>query len=391
MKRILKNLAVTVSVVLLAASAILLVSNYEKKPAEPQVNISEPATELADYGSDFKFWFNRLDNEEKHAYNRILQSIYEMPDEIEINRIDSEMLDNVFYALLSDNPDLFFVGRKCVLRTEGSKTWFSVDYIIEKADYSKMKEELDKACTGIVASFSNREDVWQTELEIHDYIVDNCDYVLGDDLIGSTAYGALVNKSAACEGYSKAAKLLMDYVGTESTVVSGEAESRTGEKQPHMWNVVRLNGSWYHLDCTWDDPVDENGEVSKTYTYFNLDNKSISVTHSKFSYDFECNSTEENYFVRTGAYFETYSRSDEKKFAEIIVNETDRGNNTVYFRFADKETFDYVINEMVENERMYAVLKHARNQSDYDFSTTTAKYIVDDAMLCFAIVPEYRK
>ena len=46
---------------------------------------------------------------------------------------------------------------------------------------------------------------------------------------------------------------------------------------------------------------------------------------------------------------------------------------------------------MVENERMYTVLKYAKSRSDYSFSTTSAKYIVDEAMLCFAIVPEYRK
>lgn len=390
MKKIFLSLAAVLSLVLVAASALLLVSDVEKAE-EPQIDISEPATELTGYGSEFKFWFHQLSNNEKHAYNLILQSIYEMPEEIEINRIDSEMLDNVFYALLCDNPDLFFVGRKCVLRAENKKTWFSVDYTIDKADYETMKAELSEACAEITSSFSNPEDKWQTELEIHDYVVDNCNYVFDGDLIGSTAYGVLVNGSGACEGYSKAAKLLMDYVGMESAIISGEAESKKGEKQPHMWNVIKLGGDWYHLDCTWDDPVDESGDISKTYTYFNLDDESISVTHSKFSFDFGCNGTEENYFVKTGAFFETYNRSDEKKLAEIIVSETDRGNSMVYFRFADKETFDYVVEDMVKNERMYAVLKYARKNSDYKFSTSTAKYIVDETMLCFAIVPEYRK
>ena len=390
MKKIFLGLAALVSLVLVASSALMLVSDVEKAE-EPQIDISQTATELTGYGSNFKFWFHQLSNDEKHAYNLILKSIYEMPEVIEINRIDSEMLDNVFYALLCDNPDLFFVGRKCVLRAENKKTWFSVDYTVDKAEYDAMKKELDETCAEITASFSNPEDIWQTELEIHDYVVDNCNYVLDDDLIGSTAYGVLVNGSGACEGYSKAAKLLMDSAGIESAVISGEAESRKGEKQPHMWNVVRLDGSWYHLDCTWDDPVDESGDISKTYTYFNLDNKSISVTHSKFSYDFGCSETKENYFIKTGAFFESYSRDDEKKLAEIIVKEIDRGNSTVYFRFADKETFDYVIEDMVENERMYTVLKYAKKNSDFKFSTSTAKYIVDDTMLCFAIVPEYRK
>ncbi len=390
MKRILMCLAAAVSLVLVAASALMFVTDIEKNTEEPIIDTSEPALELTDCGSNYKFWFNQLSNEEKHAYNCILQEIYEMPEEIEINRIDSEMLDNVFYALLSDNPDLFFVGRKCVLRAEGQETWFSVDYIVDKDDYEDMKAELEEKCEEITASFSNPSDAWQTELEIHDYVVDNCNYVLSDDLIGSTAYGVLVNGSGACEGYSKAAKLLLDYAQIESAAISGEAKSETGEKQPHMWNVVKLGGNWYHLDCTWDDPIDKAGDITKAYTYFNLDDEGISVTHSKFSHDFGCTETEENYFVKTGAYFESYSRSDEKKLAQIIADELNRGNNTVYFRFADKETLDCMVEEMIENERMYTVLKLAKNKSDKKILITSAKYIVDDEMLCFAIVPEYR-
>lgn len=26
----------------------------------------------------------------------------------------------------------------------------------------------------------------------------------------------------------------------------------------HMWNVVRLQGKWYHVDLTWDDPLNPN-------------------------------------------------------------------------------------------------------------------------------------
>lgn len=391
MKKIFTCLAVAVSLVLAAMSALMFFSDFKPKTETPQIDTSEPAKELTDYGSSYKFWFNQLSNEEKYAYNFILQEIYEMPEEIEINRIDSEMLDNVFYALLSDNPDLFFVGRKCVLRAEGQKTWFSVDYIVDKTDYGYMKAELDEKCNEITASFSNPSDAWQTELEIHDYVVDNCKYVLSDDLIGSTAYGVLVNGIGACEGYSKAAKILLDYAQIENTTVSGEAQSDDGQKQPHMWNVVNLNGDWYHLDCTWDDPIDKSGDITKAYTYFNINDEDISATHSKFSYDFGCTETKENYFVKTGAYFETYSRSDEKKLAQIIVDELNRGNSTTYFRFADRETFDFMVEEMIENERMYTVLKQAKNKSQKKISTTSAKYIVDDKMLCFAIVPEYRR
>lgn len=390
MKRIIMYLAAAASAAVAVTSVLLFVFSV-KNVAEPVVDTSIEATELTGYGGKYKFWFSQLNNEEKHAYNLILECIYSMPDEIEINRIDSEMLDNVFYALTSDNPDLFFVGRKCSLRTVGSKTWFAVDYIVDKNEYETMKKELNAVCDEVISGCSNTSDLWQTELEIHDYIIDNCIYSLDSNPLGSTAYGVLVNGEGACEGYSKAAKLLLDRAEIENTIISGVSESETSERGPHMWNAVNLDGNWYHLDCTWDDPVDEGGLQSKTYTYFNLDDKTISKTHFEFSYELGCDALQENYFVKTGAYFESYDRSCEEKLASIIINETQAGNDTVYFRFADKQTYDEAVKELIEKERIYHILKIARDSSEFEFSTNSTGYITDGENLIFALVPKYTK
>ncbi len=352
---------------------------------------SAEAVELTDIGGAYKFWFSDLSNDGKHAYNLILSSIYSMPEEIEINRIDTDTLDKVFYALMSDNPDLFFVGRRCTLRTVGIHTFFSVNYTVSKEEYTKMKTELDSVCESVAASFTDKTDLWQTELEIHDYIIDNCDYSLEDENIGSSVYGALVAGKAACEGYSKAAKLLLDAAGIENTVITGKSESDTGPSGAHMWNVVRLNGKWYHLDCTWDDPIDESGKETKNHLYFNVNDKSISHTHSDFSYDFGCDSLQESYFVKTGAYFENYDRSKESVLAEVLIKETQNGKDTVFFCFADKKTFDAAVEDLLSNERIYNVLKIARDSSDFGFSTVSTGYITDETRFIFALAPQYEQ
>lgn len=374
-------LAATVAVLMFVLSV-----NTQK---EPVTDTSVATAEITDCGGAYKFWFSHLSNEEKHAYNLILESIYSMPDEIAINRIDSEMLDNVFYALMSDNPDLFFVGRKCTLRTVGSETWFSVDYLIDKSEYEQMKQELDAVCAEVEKNFTDKTDLWQTELEIHDYIIDNCIYTLADDSLASSAYGALVNGEAACEGYSKAAKLLLDAAGIENTLISGVSESEEGDSGPHMWNIVTLGENRYHLDCTWDDPVDESGEQTKTHIYFNLDDESISLTHSDFSHDFGCNSLEENYFVKTGTYFESYDRSCEKTIAEVIAEKAKEGSDAAYFLFADRESFDKAVDELLTKERIYVVLKTAKNISGLKMSTKSAGYVTDETRLIIGIVPKY--
>ncbi len=385
--KLIKTLLGALLLAVIVLSALLFVVN--KKVNSPYFDTSTEAVELTDIGGAYKIWFSRLSNEGKHAYNYILRSIYSMPEEIEINRIDSDTLDEVFYAILSDNPDLFFIGRKCTLRTAGRRTFFSVEYTMDKADYPQAKAKLDSACADIVATFSDTSDLWQTELEIHDYIVDNCDYSLEDEILGASSYGALVDKKAACEGYSKAAKMLLDAAGIENSVVTGKAENENGENVAHMWNVVKLGGEWYHLDCTWDDPVSDDGLKMKSHLYFNIDDESISHTHSEFSYDYGCNSMQESYFAKSGAYFESYSRANEAEIAEILIKEVKNGKDTVYLCFADKETFDAAVEDLLSNERIYHILKVARDNSDIRFSTIKTGYITDEERLIFAVAPQF--
>ncbi len=42
----------------------------------------------------------------------------------------------------------------------------------------------------------------------------------------------------------------------------------TGNKDSHGWNIVKLDGKWYNIDCTWDDPVTLKGKNMVLYDYF---------------------------------------------------------------------------------------------------------------------------
>ena len=76
-----------------------------------------------------------------------------------------------------------------------------------------------------------------------------------------SAYGVFVEEIAVCQGYALAYKLLCDRVGIECYMV-------TSDSMNHAWNIVWLDGSWYHVDATWDDPSwDMPGRVDHTYLF----------------------------------------------------------------------------------------------------------------------------
>lgn len=78
----------------------------------------------------------------------------------------------------------------------------------------------------------------------HEYLRSRVNYNDNGSYMVQTAYGALINKEAVCEGYAKAYKLLLNAMGIECDVVIN-AE--------HAWNVVKLEGKWYLVDVTNDD------------------------------------------------------------------------------------------------------------------------------------------
>lgn len=386
------SLLICVACVFASIAAISAIGDYIDDPAEsPVANLIEtqPPQELTDAGSPYKFYYGKLTDIEKHAYNAILSEIYSMPESIEIPKISADQLDVVFSALLYDNPDLFFVGRHCTLITEVFRSSCSIEYIIEKEEYEACKAELEKVCDKVISSLSNPDDEWQTELEIHDYIVENCEYrLVENELVYSSAYGALVNGTAACEGYSKAAKLLLDRAGIENAVLSGISTSYDGNEGAHMWNAVKIYGDYYYLDCTWDDPMNENGTEMKIYSYFNLNDDMISATHSEFSHDFGCTATAANYYIKTGKYFATYDRTDEKALAQLIARELESGEEAIEIRFGSESVYKSAVEDLIDGGRIYSVLSQAKSKTKVKFSLNSLVYYKDPGLLTLTIIPE---
>jgi len=103
--------------------------------------------------------------------------------------------------------------------------------------------------------------------KVHDYICNKANYsnatltFQADDF---SAYDALIGKLAVCQGYALAFQKFMDAMGIEGQIVKGDIKT-TVASGSHAWNVVKLDGAWYSVDCTWDGQEDNT-----TYDYFLL-------------------------------------------------------------------------------------------------------------------------
>ena len=111
------------------------------------------------------------------------------------------------------------------------------------------------------------------ELAIHDYLVRHIDYEEQEDTIYN-AYDAMIKGKTICSGYTEAFKTFMDFLGIENTTISGTA----GDQQ-HIWNAVKLDGEWYQVDVTWDDPVGST-DAGVDHAYFNITDSDMAIDHT---------------------------------------------------------------------------------------------------------------
>ncbi|MDE6951032.1 MAG: hypothetical protein K2P64_08965 [Lachnospiraceae bacterium] len=104
---------------------------------------------------------------------------------------------------------------------------------------------------------------------VHDWMVLNIAYDYDNYLkrtIPRESYeieGAINKGKAVCDGYAKTFRAFMDIQGIECVKISGTANGGG-----HAWNKVKLNGEYYYIDVTWDDPVPDKPGQIYWYNYY---------------------------------------------------------------------------------------------------------------------------
>ncbi|MBP3719152.1 MAG: hypothetical protein J6I58_06485 [Eubacterium sp.] len=269
--------------------------------------------------------------EEETIYNSINEIAAKINGEIEkgtegeislmvSTNVSSEELKDVYYMIDSmvgtiksittyENGEENY--RKVVFDYEKADSMYVYESIVENKEIPADKSRA-KQMESICKSFLNENikpgmSDYEKELCIHDYIVENTVYgfSLSHDDSEFNAYGALVNGRAVCSGYAAAMNLLLRCAGVESKIVIGDATdiySKDSKTEKHAWNQVKVDGIWYNMDATWDDPVGA-GEDRITHQYFNVKDDILDDTHTWKTENAEkCDSMKANYYLYNNSY-----------------------------------------------------------------------------------------
>lgn len=137
------------------------------------------------------------------------------------------------------------------------------------------------------------DDQYHIALWLHDWLIYHASY----DYTYSNynADGVLLRGKGVCDSYTKAYALLLDEFGIENMRVVGHV---VGAVRGHAWNLVKIDGTWCHVDCTWDD----HGVVAaETHLYFGMSDGAMGRDHQWDEGDYPAATSMANYYyIREG-------------------------------------------------------------------------------------------
>lgn len=190
--------------------------------------------------------------------------------------------DDYVYGHISKHSIRFEYGKKT------AKIFGEQSYLMtpEQAAYVEMNAQ------EIVATIAKTA---KTDVEkikaVNDYIVANTAYTEQTKSSPHSAYTVLAEHGGVCQGYALLAHSMLQKLGFETKYIVGYVG-----QEGHAWNLVKLDGQWYHLDTTWNDPVpDRKGAIR--YQYFLVDDRTMARDHTWIADDYpKATSTAYSYY-----------------------------------------------------------------------------------------------
>lgn len=226
-------------------------------PAQPSMEV-EQALETRRYartGNGSDVILTDLDTYLASQFNQQKTTI-----DLSVYQIHTDEMEAVFEAVINRHPEIYFVDPLFNMH------YGQADLVVTKIDVTYRDYDRDALEAEVQKSLSFVEEEWsdlEKVIAIHDFLCTDVVYPyqdLQDNTLSANVHnlwGAVMDKSAVCDGYARAFMFYMQRVGVPCQIVTSDH---------HAWNQVQVDGHWYMVDTTYDDPSwDRYGNVKHTY------------------------------------------------------------------------------------------------------------------------------
>lgn len=261
------------------------------------------------------------------AYEKKLEKV-----DLEAYDLTVDELHEIFFELYNAGLLPWYAARTYRYYHQEDKATGFVPQYLDETVYDRAKYE-QKVADILAKTVKPGMSQLQIALALHDYL---CAYGVYDESYTLyRGYEILVGGTAVCQGYSEAYMDLLQRAGLECLLIESTP-------MDHCWNLVKLDGQWYHIDSTWDDPItDVEGRVQ--HDNFLLSDTGIANAgtkgHNDWKTDITCTSTRYDTYwwsdVTSPIWYENAStcylrRSDSNNHSIIRRDETTGTEQVIY-------------------------------------------------------------
>ena len=282
---------------------------------------------------------------------------------------------------------------------------FYYDADVNLSVYQKRVRDLQQEIDKLVAQVEGMN-AFEKALYVHDYIVLNCEYDLDllkmiesqghlDGEVRSeryTEYSVFVNGTGVCGSYALAYRAALNAAGVECLYISSV-------EMNHAWNLVKIDGNWYHVDCCWDDPVpDIYGQARRQY-FLRTDDEIMQLNHRSWTPgQYRATSTTYSempryddykqkydngnwYYLNAGKLYSSGVHGDNKQqIAEMTASSIDVQNGEVYYS-SGRSIIHYNID--THNNSLAYVLPKSKAGDETQKAYIRNFYLYDDGLSAY--------
>lgn len=375
-----KKLSFIIVFIFLLTSILLVIpikDNLNELRINKEVEDDKPSQEeLSEFykllEDDTYFYYNNLNDNDKEIYKTMYVSFMNFEETFYLDTTENA-LKEIFVAVLYDNPHIFWVKNNYSYTEYEKAIMFCPEYRHTVDQANEITNQLNDKIDEIISEVEFLPSEYEKELFIHDFVCENTEYDLNVEAFTDTAYEAILNGKAICEGYARAIQILLNAVDIDNYLIVGNAISN-GKSEPHMWNVVNIDNFNYHLDATWNDSTDED---RITYFYFNVTDEYIMGDHMDLNIiNNDCIHNGANYFVMENAYVSDYDGFNEHIKRSALTLK--KGSNNLEFYFEDSKDFMESVNDIENDNNFFNFISTAVYQSGRNLNANEIEYYTYD-------------
>ena len=194
------------------------------------------------------YYYNQLNKEQKKVYYAMKEGMLKMQDSFPVLKLSNKELSDIYFMIRMDCPEIFYsVKFSYRYYPDSTMVEFVPEYLFTKDKIREHRQAMLSRVKKLARQAEKMEEKGR-ELFSHDFIMNNVKYD----------------------------KLKKEY-SHEIIVALSEANPEKGIKYRHAWNVVRIDGTYYHLDATFDNTLSKDDTIR--YDYVNLADKQIFRDH----------------------------------------------------------------------------------------------------------------